>query len=209
MQGTGYDTKQRWQMRNECASMPRSPLWAASDLGGVSRAGVLSFGAGLWKVKPNGGIRMVLKITAALFVLVSVSRPLSAGQNAPAAQLHFSAEDSAVEKPIALPEDVRTTLSKDELVRDEAENDGIPIHAIPSSWFSASVVHLANPRNGDLLVVAQGPLRGSNVTTFWVFARTNHGFQLVLTAPAHDLLIRSSRSRAYRDIETTSMTALQ
>src|SRR3954451_806015 len=91
--------------KREWASMPGSPYGRSRWR---SRAGVLSFGAGLWKVKPMAESEMVLKITAALFVLLSVSRPLnSAAQNAPATQLHFSAEDSAVEKPIPLPEDVR------------------------------------------------------------------------------------------------------
>jgi len=193
----------------EWGQYARITVWATYDLSGTSCAGVLSFDAGLRKLNPLAEFVM-MKTTAALFLVLSLGPPTnSAGQGAPAAQSYFSAEDSSVEKPIPLPQDVRATLSKDELVRNEAENDGIPINAIPSSWFSASVVHLTSPSKGDLLVVAQGPLRGSNVTTFWVFAGSRDGFQLVLTAPAHDLRIRSSRSRAYRDIETTSMTASQ
>ncbi len=122
-------------------------------------------------------------------------------------ELRFSAEHQAVGKPVHIPEDVAAILRKDELVRTAAEHEGAD--SAPISWFSAFLVHLSASRRPDLLVIAEGPLMGSNVTTFWVFRGNKHGHRLVLTAPAHDLILKKSYSNRHRDIELVSLTAVQ
>lgn len=79
----------------------------------------------------------------------------------------------------------------------------------PGSWFSASEVHLDGSGETDLVVMGRGPLRGANVTTFWVFRGTLQGHVLVLTIPAHDLEITNTRWNGYRKIRTDAMTAVR
>jgi hypothetical protein len=127
----------------------------------------------------------------------------------PHPQLHFSAEDEGVNHPVAIPPDVLAILKKDEMVGSAMDHEQISAEKVPLNWFSASDIHLGNSRKADLVVMAVGPLRGGNVTTFWVFRSTAHGYALVLTAPAHDLIVKSTRWNGFRDIELTSMSAVQ
>ena len=120
----------------------------------------------------------------------------------------FSAEDAAVKKPATIPEDVLAILAKDEMVSHALENENLPAEKLPLPWFSASTIHLSKLSQKDLVVMAVGPLAGGNVVTFWVFRWTAHGHELVLMTPAHDLAVKSSRWKGYRDIELTSMSAV-
>jgi hypothetical protein len=121
-------------------------------------------------------------------------------------QAHFSAEDNRVEKPVAIPLDVLTVLSQDNMVRAELENENIPAEKLPQSWFAASAIHLTHSGEIDLIVVSVGPVHGANVTMFWVFRSTPHGHELVLTAGGHDLQVKSTSWKGYRDIELLSVT---
>ena len=95
------------------------------------------------------------------------------------------------------------------MVRTSVENFEPSIQTPPSSWFSASKVHLGDPRVDNLVVLAEGELRGADVTMFWVFRKTTPGYALILRAPAHDLEIRKHRSHGYRDIEMSAETAVE
>jgi hypothetical protein len=122
-------------------------------------------------------------------------------------QTHFSAEDEGVEKPAVIPGDVLVILKQDRRVRNFMKNEEPPSQGLPLSWFSASAVHLSNPREEDLVVVGVGELRGANVSTFWVFRPTTHGHELIMMAPAHDLVVTRARWNGYREIELLSATA--
>jgi hypothetical protein len=124
-------------------------------------------------------------------------------------QVDFTAEDSGVKQPVALPDDVLEILKKDATVQSVLENENLPPEKLPPSWFSASTIHLSTANRKDLVVVGQPPVSGANVTTFWVFRATPRGYELVLTAPAHSLTVRNSRWRGFRDIELVSATAVQ
>lgn len=124
-------------------------------------------------------------------------------------QLHFSAEDENVKRPIVLPEEALALIAKDsevmELLKDQS-SAAIQL----SSWLSASEIHLDGPREKDIIVVAKGPLSGANVTTFWIIRPSGRGFDLMLGAvPAHDLVIKNTRSKGYRDIEAWTATAVR
>jgi|ERR1044071_859267 hypothetical protein len=143
-----------------------------------------------------------------LALLVMCDAATSVGKSSHASeQMVFSAEESEVKKPVALPQDVLAILKHDEMVRNALESENISVERIPLSWFSAGRVHLSNSRDGDLVVMGIGPLRGANITTFWVFLATAHGYKLVLGAPAHTLRVRNTRRREHRDIELISATA--
>jgi hypothetical protein len=122
-------------------------------------------------------------------------------------QTAFSAEDEAVRNPVAIPEDIWAILQQDEMVRTFIENAEGTSARLPRSWFSASKVRLAGAQEKDFVIMGEGQLRGANVITFWVFRSTPRGHELVLTAPAHDLLVRKSSHNGLRDIEMLANTA--
>jgi hypothetical protein len=163
--------------------------------------------------RPNMNIR---RFAVALLIFPLSCRGIALEGNSPCSseersseqrsseQTHFSAEDDRVEKPVAIP--VLTVLSQDNMVRAELENENIPAEKLPQSWFAASAIHLTHSGEIDLIVVSVGPVRGANVTMFWVFRSTPHGHELVLTAGAHDLQVKSTFWKGYRDIELLSVT---
>ena len=122
-------------------------------------------------------------------------------------QTQFSAEDTGVEKPVVIPEEVMVILRQDEGVRNALKYENVPADKPPASWFSASEVHLRGSAQDDLVVLGEGDLRGANVITFWIFRDTDHGHELVLMAHAHDLIVRKNRWNEYREIEISGETA--
>jgi hypothetical protein len=124
-------------------------------------------------------------------------------------QTHFSAENESVQKPVPLPEDVLVILKQDEMVRNALEDENVPADKLPSTWFSASVVHLSSPEKEDLIVVGEPPLSGANIVTFWIFCASPHGYELVLTAAAHDLIVRKKRWNGHLEIEMLAATAVE
>ena len=150
-------------------------------------------------------------LIASLFVLIMASSSLAepSGISGTSEQTHFSAEDSGLRNPIPIPKDVLALLIRDKRVQDELEYDHIPAEKLPMSWFSASTIHLSASDRPGIIVQAEGLLLGANVTTFWVFSTTAHGHELVLTASAHDLIVKDERWRGHRIIELVSMTAMQ
>ena len=153
----------------------------------------------------------IQKAAVAVLVVLMICVAEAAGGKGvhSSAQFHFSAEDAGVGKPVSIPEDVLAALRMDETIRSAMANENISSEKIPPSWLSASAIHLSTPEKSDLVVMAEGPLKGSNVTTFWVFCATAHGYRLALTAPAHDLLVMSVSWKGYRNIELKSITAAQ
>lgn len=122
-------------------------------------------------------------------------------------QTVFSAEDEAVKVPAALPQGVVAILRSDEMVVMAMKNEQPQIEKLPSSWFSASVIHLGTPGETDFVVVGNPPLSGGNTATFWVIRSTPDGSELVLKAPAHDLSVKPTRAVGLRDIEMLAVTA--
>jgi hypothetical protein len=121
----------------------------------------------------------------------------------------FSAEESAVKHPISIPEDVKMMLSHNVGVRNLLENKNIGTEELPASWFSAATVHLNDSPEQYLMVMAVGDLRGTNVTTFWVFQPSDKGYRLILTATAHTMNIRAVLWKGLREIEFFSNTAVE
>jgi hypothetical protein len=147
---------------------------------------------------------------AVLVVLITCAANTAEGKGSqPSSQSHFSAEDAGVKEPVPIPEDVLAVLRTDEMVRAAMANENISTGTIPPSWLSASAIHLSTPEKLDLVVMAEGPLHGSNVTRFWVFCANAHGNRLALTAPAHDLIVKGTGWKGHRNIELTSITATQ
>jgi hypothetical protein len=123
-------------------------------------------------------------------------------------QLHFSAEDEGVRHPVAIPTEVLAILGKDEMVKDILEDQNVSADTMPPSWFSASVVHLSANDEADLIVEGEPPVVGANITPFWVFCATDHGYELVLTARAHDLEVKKRRWKGHHVIVMSGETAV-
>jgi hypothetical protein len=120
----------------------------------------------------------------------------------------FTAEDDHMQCPVPIPADVAAALLKDEHVLNALEAQEQPPDRLPESWFTAAEVHLAGRRQKDLVVMADGRLRGANVNMFWVFRSTDRGHRLVLSLPAHDLWITKRRWKGCRIIEAYKMSAV-
>lgn len=144
-----------------------------------------------------------------MLLAVQGSGIAQASRSAFSEQLHFSAEDDSVQKPVAIPQSVLAILRKDERVGYVLKSQNISAQKLPLSWFSASAIHLTDSNKAGLVVMGLGPLRGADVNTFWVFCATARGYQLALTAPAHDLFVKKSRWKGHRDIELVAMSAAQ
>ncbi len=147
-------------------------------------------------------LALLSKSKAALFLA------LAAISTAAAEQRRFSAEGTSVERPASLPSEVVAILAQDSSVREILESEQLSADKLPTSWFLASEVHLNGPRERDLVVVATGLLTGANVTTYWIFRPQGGGFKLLLSAPAHTLVIKKTRSNGFNDIELLSATAV-
>ena len=135
-----------------------------------------------------------------LLTLLVMCAPAAEGKRfQPAEQLSFSAEDDGVKNPVVIPRDVLAILSKDKLVR------GLPAEEIPSSWFSASAIHLSHANAAYLIVMSVGPVHGANTTMFWAFRPTHSGHDLIFTGGGHTLTAKNTRWNGYREIETLSV----
>jgi hypothetical protein len=139
-----------------------------------------------------------------LAVLLGVAQP---ARTQAAEQTDFSAEEESVSKPAVLPPAVKQILADDRMVSGVLKYEGL--QELPDKWLAASIVHLDGLSEMDLLVEGEGPLRGANVNSFWIFRPTSTGFIQILYTPAHDLTIKRSRARGYRDIEIVSLTAMR
>src|SRR5438270_13861986 len=73
-------------------------------------------------------------------------------------QTEFSAEDAGVKRPMAIPQDVMKSLSQNEIVHHELEIENLQPEKLPSSWFSASAIHLSKVKEPAIIVVGQPPV---------------------------------------------------
>ena len=121
-------------------------------------------------------------------------------------QTSFSAEDP-IQHPVNVPLDILQILRQDArnqtcLRKGQSKED------IQTSWFVASEIDLKSDRSPDLIVMAVNPcLSGANVVPFWVFRHTAGGHTLALSAPAFALDVLTTRSKTYRNLRLTALTA--
>jgi hypothetical protein len=116
-------------------------------------------------------------------------------------QTRFGLEES-VNQPIPIPDEVLSILSTDSEVRtSRCVDEGQPTPKISVSWFEASQIHLDGPEEIDLLVKAKdGCLFGANIGPFWIFKKTQHGYELLLGVSALGLNLLPSRTNGHKDV---------
>ena len=151
---------------------------------------------------PDGGLLAGLLLVAVVAAAGSLQSIVAPG---PGEQYLFSAEDTSVRRPVAVPEHALQLLAKEPGVLATLKAERIPEARPPQAWFLASEVHLGGPREPDLVVIGVGPLRGANVGEFWVFERTEAGYRIVLSTSAMQLEILGSKSNGYRNIRGTRL----
>jgi hypothetical protein len=158
--------------------------------------------------KPTNLLIALFGLTSPL-ILAQIGTPRAVSGVAAAEQRSFSAEDENVRRPIPLAPEIARILAKDPGVREIIKNQDLSPAELPPSWFLASEVHLNGPKEKDVLVIGQGPIQGANITAFWVLRPGPDGFELILNTYAHDLIVKDTRSRGYRDIQVMRATAVQ
>jgi hypothetical protein len=122
-------------------------------------------------------------------------------------QLAFSADDQAVKEPVAIPDTVKPILAKDDYVQRLLEDKRLTPDKLPAAWFSAALVRLTGQRQNDLVVVGEGPIRGADGTTFWIFCPTPHGYAQALKISAHTLVVKDLKTKGAREMEAQSPSA--
>ncbi len=136
-----------------------------------------------------------------------------------AEQSQYSMETDVVpiQHPVDVPESVVQLLRTDRLISNCARAAKMSPDQVPALWFVASEIHLDGPHERDLLVqgrdlhASPSPnacLMGANIKPFWVFRKTQNDYSLVLSIGAHDLRVLRTRSKGFRDIEVSAMTAV-
>jgi hypothetical protein len=123
--------------------------------------------------------------------------------------VRLSAEDAPGADAVTIPQNVWSLLKEDHSVQTVLMNENPLLSEPPRSWFAGFSVNLHGEAASDLVVQAEDRLAGANVTTFWVFLQTPNGSKLVLTLPAHDLTIMSTRWHGYRKIQAAAATAVR
>jgi hypothetical protein len=153
-------------------------------------------------------MRLLFLIASTIFVSQTLGAQKIAG-GADHEQHLFSAMDDSVNHPVPLPPSVLAALSHDPDIGVKLKAESLIPDKLPASWFVVSEIHLGGPSERDLVVVGVGPVRGANVTTFWLFRPGNADYELLLKAPALGLEIKNSRTNGYRNIELVSATAVE
>lgn len=145
---------------------------------------------------------------AILIVFVSLTdNPLKVAAQLQGEQSSFSAETVGVDRPVPIPNKVTTILARDERVASFLKSEGLTPEQMPKEWFSASIVHLSDTNSPDLVVKAEAPILGANITTFWIFRHAQDGYQLLLEAHGHDLSVMRTSHGRYRNIQVSGKTA--
>jgi hypothetical protein len=152
---------------------------------------------------------MIRRMFIWLVAIVVAPLPVTLGQNPSRTanpQTLFQLEERFTD-PSPLPASVLETLQADTSNQQLFEN--CPTrgsqHTIPSSWFLAAEVDLKRGDLSGLVVRADNCcLWGANIGPFWVFRRTNIGYELVLDASALGLELLDTRTNGYRDIRLSS-----
>jgi hypothetical protein len=143
------------------------------------------------------------------FPLLTQNQVFSTSTESPLSQeqSYFSTEGEVTHK-VALPLSIRQLLERDSFVRETLDSESPPRTSLPDDWTLCSIVHLANERERDYVVIGQRFLTGAHATHFWVYRETPQGMRLVLTAFADSLSIGKQKTNGLRNIAAVYYTAV-
>jgi hypothetical protein len=147
------------------------------------------------------GRSVVLLIVAALLARGAESQQTK--KRPSQEQMRFGLEESVIQ-PVPIPDAVLAMLRSDsEVGTSRCVDEGQTSPDISASWFEASQIHLDGPEEIDLLVKAKdGCLFGANIGPFWIFRKTQHGYELLLGVSALGVELLPSRTNGHKDVST-------
>jgi hypothetical protein len=117
--------------------------------------------------------------------------------------------ETKIERPVPVPDDVLRILRQDKR-NQTCLGKRESLDKIPASWFVASEIDLNYDQIPDLVVVAVNPcLFGANINPFWVFRKTDRGYEAALRVYALALELLKTRTNGFRDIRTSAATAVE
>ena len=146
---------------------------------------------------------------AAIMVVISLGLPSWGQASTAREQSVFDAETLAVDHPVAIPSDVLNLISEDKDVKQVMESQNLPHGKAPREWFSASCISRANPDKELYLIIANGPLIGAHVTTFWLVSNGSgeNSPTVLFRTTADQLKIGGTDASGYPRITAVRLTA--
>lgn len=164
-------------------------------------------------------IRPPFFIILAIFALLETSVQAQTNKSKSAAtrtkeQTSFSSEGK-ISKPVKLPSEVLEQLAQyDEGQLTKCQQDEFTRRPSVAEHFAAAPINLDGDQRADLIVQAQTPcFMGAHNTTFWMFtdsgAKPNVNYKMTFDITADFLTILKTSSNGFRDIETSSHTAVE
>lgn len=121
-------------------------------------------------------------------------------------RLIFSAEEERFENSVPLSLEAKRALATDESIVAALREEGFSAETIPANWFTAAVVHLADPKRDDLVVMGNEIGRGAYTSMFLILSASEPGYRIVFRTDAHDLEILPGRSKGLCNLLTAVVT---
>ena len=155
-----------------------------------------------------------------LFLLLTAamsSQPQIANHQNRQEQSNFGTEEvpdePLVTQPLSVPDAVMQTLKMDDGVKGCLSDNPLGPNQLLNSWFIASEIHLAGPKESDLVIVPSpeiGPVHMcfnsvSGIGWFWIYRKIGERYRLVLKAAGNGLNILKTRTNGYRNIQAGSI----
>jgi len=142
----------------------------------------------------------VVKLT--LFAAIALSQS-SAHNPAPVPQREFSADDAEVQHPATLPDSILNVLAHDQVIE---ELDGRPQPS--GSVFSAEKLRSPSPGTQLYMVMGVGPLKGANVSPFWLIRENSrtHQAAILWSSGALNVSLHYRSGSSYPEITSGSVT---
>jgi hypothetical protein len=113
-----------------------------------------------------------------------------------------------VKHPVPLSAAELTALAGDDLMKQDMD-DNPPITKLTGEGLEASVVHLHDSSERDLVVIGSGrPFLGANVGPYWVIRDLPSGPQVAFRAIALQIVVKKTQSHGFRDLEAFAATAV-
>lgn len=148
-------------------------------------------------------VRFILSVIPLVLPMLCVAQ--SEPHHAPKQQTDFDVE-TPLQHPVVLPSGALNALKTSKLsaniLRDCAENDGIKMDQIPSSWFAASWIELSGGQSSGLVIRAQhGCFLGAHITQFWLLSKVDSNYHVVFAGRADAFRVLSTRTSSFRDVQ--------
>ena len=120
-------------------------------------------------------------------------------------QTNFDVE-TPLQHPVVLPSGALNALKTSKLsanmLRDCAENDGIKMDQVPSSWFAASWIELSGGQSSGLVVRAEAVcFLGAHITQFSLLSKVDSNYHVVFAGNADGFRVLSTRTGSFRDVQ--------